>query len=212
MTGPKEGNKFNDLLLRFSQELEEEDRKKTEKELWELYGKEVTVMVVDMSGFTRLVQKYGIVHYLSMIRRMQLTAGMITSGFSGRVIKFEADNAFLYFDSPGQAINAAISLNLAFSAGNILTPDELDIHISVGIDHGYCLLPHGNDYYGNAVNQASKLGEDLAKPGQILITANAMAMVPKALEIETELIDLLLGGQRVMVHSVIFNIDPKDKE
>ena len=101
------------------------------------------------------------------------------------VVKFEADNCFAVFDEPKHAVQAAIALNLAFDAANILTPDELDIKISCGIDFGDILLIDGDDMFGQPVNLASKLGEDIAETGQILITKNAMSMVPKELDIKS---------------------------
>ena len=67
--------KFQDLLLNFSQVEDLEIRAKIEKTLWETFGEEQAVFVLDMSGFSRLTRKFGIIHYLSMVRRMQLTTG-----------------------------------------------------------------------------------------------------------------------------------------
>ena len=61
---PKPSKKFQDLLLRFSQAEELKIRKKLEKKLWSEYGAEHAVFVLDMSGFSRLTRRYGIVHYL----------------------------------------------------------------------------------------------------------------------------------------------------
>ena len=44
------------------------------------------------------------------------------------------------------------------------------IRIAVGIGWGYMLDLDGTDIYGDEVNRASKLGEDLANPGEILVT------------------------------------------
>src|SRR5204862_435063 len=55
---------------------------------------------------------------------------------------------------------------------------ELDIRISVGIDYGPILVSDGSDCFGNPVNGASKLGEDIAAAGEILVTREAMAQVP----------------------------------
>jgi len=198
---------FNDLLLRFSQELNKPERDDIEEELWQRFGATITVVVIDMAGFTRLSRLYGVVQYLSMVRRMQLTSLPIIESYRGKVVKFEADNAFARFDSPGDAIRACISLNLAMNSANILTPDELDIHISCGIDHGKCLLPGEEDYFGYPVNCASKLGEDLGKSGQILVTEGAMELVSKPLNIKSEIITVPLGGLDVEVHSVQFHRD-----
>lgn len=193
---------FNDLLLRYSQELHPKDRETIEAELWERYGKELSILILDMSGFTKLTEAHGIVHYLSMVRRMQLTVEPIIRSYRGSLIKFEADNAFAQFGKPGDAIRAAISINLAIESSNLLTPDELDIRISAGIDHGHCLQPHPHDCYGGAVNLASKLGEDYGKPGKIFVTDRAMALVPKSLEISSETFTLEIGGCDFLLHSI----------
>lgn len=193
---------FNDLLLRFSQELGQEERNQIERELWDAYGASLAVLVVDMSGFTRIAKQHGVVHYLSMVRRMQLTARPVIESYDGHVVKFEADNAFAKFDQPGNAIRACIALNLAMSSANILTPSELDVHVSCGIDFGKCLVPHEADYFGGPVNRASKLGEDLGEPGQILVTDEAMAFVPASLNIQTEPLTVNLAEEALSVHSV----------
>ena len=181
----KKEKEFKDLLLQYSQELAKENRQKIDEKIWSLFGEKKAVMITDMSGFTVLTERYGPVHYLSMIRRMQMTTDPILKSHHGMVVKFEADTCFAVFDEPKHAVQAAIALNLAFDAANILTPDELDIKISCGIDFGDILLIDGDDMFGQPVNLASKLGEDIAETGQILITKNAMSMVPKELDIKS---------------------------
>ncbi len=88
----KPSKKFQDLLLKFSQSEEIKQRKTLEQKLWDGYGAEYAVFVLDMSGFSLLTRKYGIVHYLSMVRRMQLTTRPIVESFGGTMIKYEADN------------------------------------------------------------------------------------------------------------------------
>ena len=195
---------FNDLLLAYAQADDAEERQAVEDELRQRFGAELTVLVVDMSGFTRLTRSHGLVHYLSMVRRMQLTAQPIIESYGGRVVKFEADNAFAAFECPGDAVRAAVALNMAMESANLLTPDELDIHLACGIDHGECLLPGDHDYFGNAVNLASKLGEDLGLPGQILVTDKAMAAIPEALDIRAEPVTFSISGLELNAWSIVY--------
>lgn len=164
---------FEELLLRYSRLADAGERAELEREIWRLFGCERAVLVVDMSGFSQLTERHGIVHYLSMVRRMQLTCGPIVRGHEGVILKFEADNAFAMFPSADAALEAAFELNDAFDAANRSTPDELDIRIACGIDQGPILVIEERDFFGDAVNRASKLGEDLAKPGEVLLTAGA---------------------------------------
>ena len=172
-------DRFQDLLLRYSQEPDSARREVLEAGLWKEFGADRAVLVLDMSGFSELSIRHGIVHYLSMVRRMQLTAEPIVSRYSGTLVKFEADNCFAMFPDVAGAVQAAIELNDAFRSANEATPDELDIRIACGIDFGPILVVPGEDFFGNAVNCACKLGEDLAASGEILVTRDAMAMLPK---------------------------------
>jgi adenylate cyclase len=167
--------RFQDLLLAHSQEADAGARAALETTLWSEFGCERAVLVLDMTGFTGLTQRYGIVHYLSMVRRMQQTAEPIVGGYAGTLVKFEADNCYAMFPDVDAAIDAAVDLHRAFVAANEQTPDELDIRISCGIDHGRILVVPGRDFYGNPVNRACKLGEDLARSGEVLITTEAFA-------------------------------------
>jgi class 3 adenylate cyclase len=167
--------RFQSLLLEFSEEADASRRALIESSLWNEFGHEATVLVLDMSGFSQLTHRYGLVHYLSMVRRMQLTADPIVRACGGTPVKFEADNCYAMFPCVDDALSCALALNAAFDAANESTPDELDIRIAIGIDHGRILLVDDSDFFGHPVNRASKLGEDLARPGEILVTVEAAA-------------------------------------
>jgi adenylate cyclase len=186
--------RFEDLLLGFSRESNAHTRGDIERQLWSEFGRELAVLVMDMSGFSSLTQRFGVVHYLSMVKRMQLTAKPIVTTHDGEVVKFEADNCFCVFPTAVSAIRAAIALNLAFDAANIVTPPELDVRVSCGIDYGAVLLVGNRDFYGNPVNRASKLGEDVAGPGEILVTGAAMETVSAEEAIDSRPMRLAIAG------------------
>ena len=194
--------RFEDLLLHYAQENEKDKREKIAATLWQEFGKVKAVFVVDMSGFSLLAYRHGIVHYLSMVRRMQLTIKPIVEKFRGQVVKFEADNCFAMFDDPLSAVRAAIALNTAFFAMNVLTEDEFDIRVSIGIDYGDVLLIGGPDYFGNAVNCACKMGEDIAGPGEILVSATAFKQIPETAGIQGHKLELAIAGVPVEVYSI----------
>jgi adenylate cyclase len=194
--------KFYDLLLQYSQAEDSDIRKKLETTLWENYGQEQTVFVLDMSGFSRLTRKYGIIHYLSMVRRMQLTSEPIVKSFDGYMIKFEADNCFAIFPTPLQAVNASVAMQHAFDAANILTADDLDIRIACGIDYGKILMVGDDDCFGDAVNRASKMGEDIAEAGEILITKDAMNMIPAEAGIKAKEVNLSISGINIPAYAI----------
>lgn len=146
-----------------------------EERIWADYGVEKVVLILDMSGFSRIVRSHGIVHFLAMVRRMQLLTRPIVQAHGGQNLKYEADNLFATFDDVNAAVDAAIMILNAFTEQNRVTEDSFDIAVSIGIDKGLILLVPGRDMFGDAVNVASKLGEDLCPPGEILVSAHAAA-------------------------------------
>jgi class 3 adenylate cyclase len=198
----KQEKNFQNKLLQFSKETSEAGRHEIEAELWGDYGAERVVFVLDMAGFSLLTRKYGIIHYLSMVRRMQLTAEPIIDTYGGTVIKFEADNCFATFPDTLSAIHAAIAMQLAFDASNILTTDDFDVHISCGIDQGKILLVGNNDCFGDPVNRACKLGEDVAASGEILVTKEAIDTITSELDFQLREVNVSISGITIPSYAV----------
>jgi class 3 adenylate cyclase len=201
--------KFHEMLLSFSQCEITGERQEIESALWNEFGAEYAVFVLDMSGFSLLTRKYGIVHYLSMVRRMQLTTEPIVKSYGGFMIKYEADNCFAVFPNPLAAVHAAIAMQHAFRAENLLTSDDLDIHISCGIDYGRILIIGREDCFGDPVNRASKMGEDLAVAGEILITKEAMEMIPAEARIKAREMNLSISGMTVLAYLIEYRNEEK---
>jgi adenylate cyclase len=201
--------KFHEMLLTFSQSERLEERHQIEASLWDEFGAEYAVFILDMSGFSLLTRKYGIVHYLSMVRRMQLTTEPIVKSYGGFMIKYEADNCFAAFPDPLSAVHAAIAMQHAFRAENIMTSDDLDIHISCGIDYGKILIVGHEDCFGDPVNRASKMGEDLAVAGEILITKEAMQMIPPEAGIQAREMNVSISGMTIPAYLIEYHNEEK---
>ncbi|MBM3568162.1 MAG: adenylate/guanylate cyclase domain-containing protein [Alphaproteobacteria bacterium] len=167
-------DRFVRLLDRYNAaEAAPADRAALEKQLWQQFGRQGAVLIQDMSGFSLFTRRFGIVHYLAMVRRMQATTQPIVERQGGELVKFEADNLFAVFKSVAPAIEAARRINLEFGRLNLATEDARDIHVSSGIAYGEYLLVPGHDLFGDCVNLACKMGEDLAEKSEILIDARA---------------------------------------
>lgn len=138
------------------------------------YEKECAVFVLDMSGFSSVVQRYGIIHFLAMVQRMRSVVKPAAERYQGTIIKFEADNCFAVFPNVDDAISAIRDIRIALATLNQQTPDESDVYVSVGIGFGKTLL-FCDDLYGDQLNLASKLGEDVAEKNETLLTQEAFA-------------------------------------
>lgn len=198
--------RFQSMLQHYSLGADTAAREPLETAIWKEYGAHRVVLAVDMSGFSRLTQKHGIVHYLAMVLRMRKTARPIIEEHGGALVRFEADNAFAMFEDGLEAIRAAIALNHAFDRENVATVDELDIHIACGIDHGEILVVESYlEFWGNAVNRASKLGEDLAAPGEILITQEVADLLPPGHGCTLKPVSFTISGIEIDGHSVEYS-------
>lgn len=195
---------FYDLMEAYARADTDDVRQEIQDKVWNLYGVEQAVHIIDMSGFSRLTQKRGIVHYLSMVRHMQLVTEPIIERFGGSIVKFEADNAFCRFPDVEKAIDASVSINIAFDAMNMMTQDDLNIYISCGIDHGRFLLVDDSDYFGSPVNIASKLSEDIGGAGDILVSANAMDEISNAGRFKSEDKTYEISGVKIEARKIIF--------
>ena len=198
---------FEELVAQYSQAEGQaksvNDLKRIEAQLWDKYGVEQAVLVLDMAGFSRLTQTHGVVHYLSMIHRMHKAVEQPVSRYGGSIVKFEADNMFARLPSTEAAIVFATEINHILTGMNMMTPAELDVHVSIGIDFGKFLLIRKKDFFGDPVNMASKLGEDLAGPGEILVTDDAMKLVPAG-KFNSDKVSYKVSGLSVEVHRIKF--------
>jgi len=148
-------------------------------EIREAFERMVAILVLDMSGFSRLTAKHGIIHYLAMIEQMEATVRPAVKANHGQVIKQEADNLFAIFGNPADAMEGALDIFRAFDAVNSVLPDERDIYGAIGIGYGETLVVGDEDLFGPEMNFASKLGEDIAVKKQILLTKAAWGALPQ---------------------------------
>jgi class 3 adenylate cyclase len=149
-----------------------EERPAIEKVIWSTFGVQKAILTLDMSHFSLSVRRTGILPYLGMIRRMQVLTCPIILENRGEVIKYVADNLMAVFDETRDAVSAAVQINLALKSDPIPAGTEA-FAVSIGIDYGKFIMLGGQDCYGDAVNVAYKLAEDLARPEEILISATA---------------------------------------
>lgn len=173
---------FGQLIDSYIEE-PESSKHSLEKKIWSEYGVEKAVLIVDMSGFSSLTEKHGIVFYISMIRQMEKITMNLIDAFHGKLVKFEADNGFFVFPNVDDAIGYSLAIYHAFLEHNQKVSSASSIHISCGLDYGEILLVGGTDFYGKVINLASKLGEDIAHSGELIVTSRAFEQTEKYLNI-----------------------------
>ncbi len=148
-----------------------------ELNLWRRFGRKGAAFVLDMAGTSRAVRERGIVPMLLRIRRMQRLGVPIVEAHDGELVKAEADNLFAFFRHVRAAVDAAIALQRALIDYNAGQPPEWRIEVCIGIAQGRALVLPEQDLFGDCVNIAAKLGEDLARPGEILVALQAFSRI-----------------------------------
>jgi class 3 adenylate cyclase len=135
------------------------------------------VVFTDMADFTTRTVRDGIIHFLMVFDRFVAAARPAVERVGGETVKVEGDSLLLRFDDPAAALHGIDGIERARAVVNRNRPPNERLRISYGMGFGEIIDIEG-DLFGLEVNLASKLGEDLAKPGEVLLTPAAAAALP----------------------------------
>ena len=173
---PLTGNdEFDSLIAGFAGLSDVAGKDAARAKIWDRFGTEGAVFISDMANFSVTSRKLGVCHFLKLIHRARETMAPLIAANSGQLLKCEADNSYAFFERVDDAIRASFEINAALFDANLSHPADEQIYLSVGIDYGRVLLIDDLDYFGDPVNTASKLGEDLATKAETLVTDRAIA-------------------------------------
>jgi len=165
---------FDNLIATFAEEPDPAKAEAMRQDIWDRYGTEGAVFISDMASFSSTSRKVGVCHFLKMIHRARQIIAPIIEANNGTLLKCDADNCYAFFKSPDDAIRASFRVNAALFKANDAFGLGEQIYLSVGIDYGRVLLIGDVDFFGDPVNTASKLGEDLAVREEVLVTRRAI--------------------------------------
>jgi adenylate cyclase len=171
-----------------------------DQKIHDTFAETHAIMVLDMSGFSRLTIRYGIIHFLAMIHRMNAIVAPTVEEHGGRVVKLDADDVFAVFPDVSHAVDASVDVLNRLEAVNTGLPEELDLYASMGIGYGE-VLNLGDDMFGEQMNLASKLGEDLAHRSEILLTEAAYKKLEGS-DREFEQIEMSISGLHLVVYKL----------
>ncbi len=146
------------------------DKNKIDERIWDLFGETWCVMFTDLSGFSRGVAKFGIIHFLQTIHESERILIPIIEDNDGILLKVEGDSFLVIFRNVRKAIQCAITMQRTLKTYNADKADEEKVLLCVGLGFGKMLRIGDSDVFGSEVNAASKLGEDTADAWDILIT------------------------------------------
>lgn len=170
--------------------------------LWQECGADRALLVLDLSGFTRLTRKLGILHFLSVYRRASRLVLPIIEVHGGRMVKSEADNVIGSFRTASDALRAAVDMQQRSEQLNQQLADDHQVRLCIALGAGR-ILELADDVFGDEVNVTFKLGEDVARAGEILLTDSAWrALGEGATAVSAESRDIELGGVQIRYWSM----------
>ena len=165
--------------------------------IWGLFGQDWAVMFTDLSGFSRHTTEFGITHFLQIIWEQRKHLEPVIERHDGILVKSEADSQLILFKRPEVALRCAFEMQATCAQINRRRREEEQILLCVGIGFGTILRVGDADVFGREVNAASKLGEDTAKAGEILVTDDFKNATQASIACRYERIEIEVAGSAV---------------
>jgi class 3 adenylate cyclase len=170
LTGPGRA-RLQTLLKEYNEYPERQNE--VEARIHKEFSRTVAILVLDSSGFSRTVRQHGIVNFLARLERLGRVVVPLIEKYEGRVLRVEADNIFAVFSAAEAAVTCADEIQRNVGIANEPLPAASEIYVAIGVGYGSVLLIDQNDAWGDEMNIACKLGEDIADQGEILLTVAA---------------------------------------
>ena len=172
------------------------DKKAIDQRIWDLFGERWAVMFTDLSGFSRHVAEFGICHFLQVIHESQRLLVPVIEEHDGILLKREGDSMLVAFRNPTKALACSVAMQGVLKRYNHRRRASEKVLLCVGLGYGDVLRIGDDDVFGAEVNAASKLGEDIAGAGEILVTSSLHEAVGKVKGVRFEAIDVVPPGAK----------------
>ena len=127
-------------------------------------------MATDLSGFSRGVAEFGIIHFLQTIYESERILVPVVENNDGILLKVEGDTFLVIFRNVQKGIRAAVEMQRTVRRYNAGRSPEDHVLLGVGLGFGRVLRIGDAEVFGAEVNSACVLGESHAKGYDILAT------------------------------------------
>ena len=146
----------------------------SENAFWDKYRWRRAILVLDMTGFTSTSLKVGELQSLLRIFDAQKVCTPVLKEFNADLIRFFADDIVALFEDPMAALDASFEIHRRIRKyNNSGSAYSYATECCIGIGYGEVLRIGPNLSQGDEMVKASKLGEDIARANEILLTEKA---------------------------------------
>ena len=154
------------------------------------YQQQRAILSLDMTGFTSSAMNIGELESLLRILDTQRVCIPVLKDFDANLIRCFADDIVAVFNDPNTAIDAAFEIHrrVEIFRGSIRASDH-PTQCSIGIGFGNIFAIGPNLAQGDEMNRASKLGEDIARANETLLTERAFEAIKTRTDVQFDLQD-----------------------
>ncbi len=121
-------------------------------------------MFTDLSGFSRRVSEFGIIHFLQVIHEQRKLLLPIVESFDGLLLKQEGDSFLIMFRTAERAVACGVAMQHACSNVNERRKPEEQILLCLGIGYGRILRIGDEDVWGREVTAPASSGRTPPSP------------------------------------------------
>jgi len=86
------------------------DKERIDRRIWDLFGEDWCVMLTDLSGFSRGVAKFGIIHFLQTIYESERILIPLIEDHDGILLKVEGDSFLVIYRNVVKALDCSIAM------------------------------------------------------------------------------------------------------
>lgn len=165
-----------------------------ENRMYRLFGRTLAVVVIDTCGFTRATRNRGIVSFLAGLLRVRSMISSIFHDNGCMSLRYEADNVYSAFETVRAALRATLEANRSVREADVELDGDERFRICAGIGYGRVLWSAEHGAFGDQMNLASKLGEDVACGEEILLTGEAFGQLPRESSSAFERVEAAVSG------------------
>ena len=165
-------------LLRERERVPAVERAAFDREVLRSLGRPRAVVFTDTADFTIRSVRDGILHFMMSFTAAADQAARLVAAHGGEVVKMEGDSLLLRFDGVAAACRAVRDMEVLLRRFNRGRAASERVRFSYGIGWGV-VVDLEDDLFGLEVNLASKRGEDLARPGEALLTPAAVSALDR---------------------------------
>ena len=163
--------------------------KQSADEFRQKYRRTRAILSLDMTGFTTTTMHIGELESLLRILDAQRVCIPVLRDFDAELIRCFADDMVAIFKSPEPALDAAIEMHRRIEIFNHSEQaSEHPTQCCIGIGYGEVFEIGPNLAQGDEMNRASRLGEDIARANETLLTELAFDALKHRNEFVYELI------------------------